>query len=741
MKIKIFPLLLLTVLTLCVSSCGGKTTDKERDNSAKNEEVGLGDDAKQESEQKDCLLYYKTGDYSVGSMYLIDENGNKKRYLSDTVQEVLEKNNLASAVKDGLQAQYLYINEIVYVSFSGGLEDNRAGLYAIDPDNGRLAKVTDNGDIDYIDYYNGKLYVGFYGDEINTESVFTVSDDFSFIQGESEYVEALKNFGEYYIEKTPYKESDGYHIAKAGFSLARAFDEAGYVMATRYGQTGKNEYIKILPDGTAEAIECLSDGLREILYYDKDIVYCTGAISDAEVYSVDISTGNSKLILDDIGSGYRQVADNKLLHSDRKGENLYVFDLKKEEDKQLYPLKKKAEGSIYDSFRCQIINGKVFVCDLKDAEIKWFRVGGHDDNKSGYIVDDINCPIEVVDASCSTEFKAERAERAISAAQEVTYSDYKSAYIGFLKVIDECGVDEYGYPGGSYSIYDIDKDSIPELIVHYGECEANYHAFVFTYTDNKVKYIDVIETGHSEFYAYPSGNGILQYWAHMGGEAFYNYSLNNNILTSKEIYSGGTTYEDPETGEVDVNFTPVRNVVPDAYFLTSFAPDNVIPIEKYEIISAYVPSQDNSNYTFPNNNPDFYSEIIEKDSSLSAVSKYSDTIYKDVHFNDFLRALEHSPSEVQDITYADLNSDNVYECIFYVSKKDSEDSIRIILSKQGDDIYAYYDSHYMASTGWGDAEKTDITENGFFIEEPNEHCFQERVLYDKENWFYYSAPY
>lgn len=198
MKRKIFPLLLLTVFTLCLSSCHGKTTDteaaKEQDSSAKNEETGTGGDTKQESEQKDCLLYYETGDNSVGSMYLIDENGNKKRYLSDTVQEVLEKNNLASAVKDGLQAQYLYINEIVYVRFYGGLDDNdnRVGLYAIDPDNGRLVKVTDNGEIDYIDYYNGKLYVGFYGNEKNTESVFTVSDDFSFIQGESEYVEALK---------------------------------------------------------------------------------------------------------------------------------------------------------------------------------------------------------------------------------------------------------------------------------------------------------------------------------------------------------------------------------------------------------------------------------------------------------------------------------------------------------------------------------------------------------------------
>ncbi|MBR4357130.1 MAG: hypothetical protein IKQ00_04310 [Butyrivibrio sp.] len=334
------------------------------------------------------------------------------------------------------------------------------------------------------------------------------------------------------------------------------------------------------------------------------------------------------------------------------------------------------------------------------------------------------------------------AKSAISAAEKVTYNDYKSAYIGFLRVICECGVDEYGCPGGSYSIYDIDKDSTPELIVHYGGCEADSHVWVYTYTDNKVKCIDVIGTGHSDFFAYPSGNGILQSWAHMGGEEFTLFSLNNNELTAKVLYSGSTEYEDPETGEYDIKFTPERDIVPDTYFLTSFAPDNVFPIEKYEVISAYVPSQDNANYTFPDNNPKFYSEIMEKDNIVNAVSKYrNDPVYKDIHFNDFLKKLEHSPSEIHDITYADLNLDNVYECIFYVLEKDSKDSIRIILSKQGDDIYAYYDSYYMASTGWGEAEKTDITENGFFIEEPNEHFFQNRVMYDKEKWFYYSAPY
>ena len=400
---RLFTILLLTIFTLCISSCRGKTTEAkvetEQDNSAKNEEVESGDDTK----QKEWLLYYETyeNENSVGSMYLIDENGNKKRYLSDAVQELLEKNNLGSAGIDGVQTQYLYINEILYVKFYGytNHNDNRDGLYAIDLDNGKLVKITDNGDIDYIDYYNDKLYIGFNrsGDKKHTESVFTVSDDLSFVPLEPEHVETLNCTDEYQIVKTPYNESDCGWKAKAGFSLARVFDEVGYVIAERNG-TGKDEYIKILPDGITEKIECLSDERRDILYYDKDVVYCTdGFYEKGNVYAVDLNTGSSKLIL--YNKSYcRQIEGNKLLHSEYTGGDLCVFDLKKEEDEQLYPLKEKTGLSITNVYRCQILNGKVFVCDLKDAELKWFRLDGWDKKEEEFIVVDIDCPIETVGA-------------------------------------------------------------------------------------------------------------------------------------------------------------------------------------------------------------------------------------------------------------------------------------------------------------------------------------------------------
>ena len=165
----------------------------------------------------------------------------------------------------------------------------------------------------------------------------------------------------------------------------------------------------------------------------------------------------------------------------------------------------------------------------------------------------------------------------ISDAENNTYSDYKSAYIDFLKVIDYLEVEECGCPDAFYSIYDINKDSTPELIVLGFHC-----VWVYTYGDGKVHYVGEFYYNHDELFLSPSIKGIIMAGAWMGDEWVELYSLKNNKLTSKELYSGRTFFEDPETGEYDTKYTSIEDVVPDAYSLTSFAPDDVLPIEKYE---------------------------------------------------------------------------------------------------------------------------------------------------------------
>ena len=163
-----------------------------------------------------------------------------------------------------------------------------------------------------------------------------------------------------------------------------------------------------------------------------------------------------------------------------------------------------------------------------------------------------------------------------------TRSDYRSAYINFLEAINEAGVDERGTEICSYYMYDIDKDKTPELLVEYGIYGSEKHVWVYTYVEGEVQCIDVIPTVHSSLYAYPDGNGILECWTYGGGEEIYLYSLNDSKLTSEVLYSGTTVYENPETGDFDTEFTHPGDVVPGAYILTSYAPDDIYPIEEYE---------------------------------------------------------------------------------------------------------------------------------------------------------------
>ncbi|MBR4357134.1 MAG: hypothetical protein IKQ00_04330 [Butyrivibrio sp.] len=170
------------------------------------------------------------------------------------------------------------------------------------------------------------------------------------------------------------------------------------------------------------------------------------------------------------------------------------------------------------------------------------------------------------------------AENIISDAENNTYSDYKSAYSSFLKVSDYLRfAKEDGWPGVVYSIYDINKDSTPELIV----CGID-NVWVYTYSESKVHCVGEFNDNHSVLFVSPSKEGIILAGAWMGSEWYYLYSLDNNELTSKELYGGGTIYEDPETGDYDYKFTSIEDVVPDAYSLTVFSSDDVLPIENYK---------------------------------------------------------------------------------------------------------------------------------------------------------------
>ena len=338
-----------------------------------------------------------------------------------------------------------------------------------------------------------------------------------------------------------------------------------------------------------------------------------------------------------------------------------------------------------------------------------------------------------------SEASSEASSEVKASLEGKRYSDFKEAYADFLKTNE---VDENGFYIEKYMIYDIDKDGTPELLAC---CASDSYKRVYTFVDGEIKFIDELYTNHTSIWTYPDGNGIVLRWTFSGGEDYTRYSLNNNEFTTEELYSGTTFYEDPETGESITRFKAAKDVVPGAILVDAFSRDNLYPLEMCEVIADDTPAGSNKKYTYPDNNPNFYTEIMEKDGVVNAINLGWANEPGEIHFSELLKdgvvdELADSPLEKLDITYADLNFDGVYECVFYISTKDEyfkpgKHDYRVILSKQGDDIYAYLA---------GCPYENSVTEDGYFITEPDEYCDDRdviRVLYDKEKCFDYHVAY
>lgn len=337
----------------------------------------------------------------------------------------------------------------------------------------------------------------------------------------------------------------------------------------------------------------------------------------------------------------------------------------------------------------------------------------------------------------------------ISAFVPSPATDYKQAYQEIIEyeqervasILAEESYDGYEDTIDCYWLYDIDKDNTPELLIRYGHCEADFYGKLYTYADGKLQFIDWIATEHTSFYAVPDENGILSYMGHMGYGVCSKLILKNGMLESEELYAEDIN-EKLQDGE-DTWYKAANEIIEGAYYLEPFERYTTYPIEKYDVIADYSAGNISSaptSYSFPNNNPDFYTDVMQNDVIISAVAL--DQFMNTPGEVPFSRLLEpeqiykyaHENLVVHGITYADLNSDSIYECIFYLSEDEQNKDYRVIMSLQDETVYAYLTFC---------PEETKITKDGYFVSEPGEFIHEryvKRVLYDKENCFTYAVP-
>lgn len=103
----------------------------------------------------------------------------------------------------------------------------------------------------------------------------------------------------------------------------------------------------------------------------------------------------------------------------------------------------------------------------------------------------------------------------------------------------------------SYSLYDVDKDGIPELFVKFGDYEAAYHTRCYTFRDGETVLLGEFPSGHSGIYTYPGKNAFLVLKGHMGQASLYEYRVEDGKLAGGEaLFTEENVAVYTEPGEV-----------------------------------------------------------------------------------------------------------------------------------------------------------------------------------------------
>ncbi|MCR5508802.1 MAG: zinc-ribbon domain-containing protein [Lachnospiraceae bacterium] len=141
---------------------------------------------------------------------------------------------------------------------------------------------------------------------------------------------------------------------------------------------------------------------------------------------------------------------------------------------------------------------------------------------------------------------------------EVTDDDWQSEYRDILYACFS-GRGEDDLPCYQYWLYDIDKDDIPELIVQFGTCEADFHALIYTYGRKERGRVKVGEIGmsHMFLYSYPSGNGLVSASGHMGYLSIDKMMLKDGEITDELLF------DEDISNSPDAEYTDVSEIVPD----------------------------------------------------------------------------------------------------------------------------------------------------------------------------------
>lgn len=298
----------------------------------------------------------------------------------------------------------------------------------------------------------------------------------------------------------------------------------------------------------------------------------------------------------------------------------------------------------------------------------------------------------------------------------VAHTDWQQAYYDKLCEIEsdyeelmygdtEIDYDMVEIPYGYY-LYDIDKDGVPEFIMEYGTCEADFHAYVFSYKDGVIEDYGLIWMGHTGLCTYPAGNGVVAWTGHSGYASINILKIENGELVAENILEESLC--DPETGEYieDKEYTVPSEIIEGSASilmdttLGDFYLGQYDAYLKLQEVPANDNVEDNSEDTDLHPENQVFEAALNNEVPIYAVAGdqfmnsygliYCDALMRE----DVIYPYMQGGAVIVDCKYVDLNGDGQNECVLGMVDEESADdyssySYAMILNIQEGTIYGY----------------------------------------------------
>lgn len=115
---------------------------------------------------------------------------------------------------------------------------------------------------------------------------------------------------------------------------------------------------------------------------------------------------------------------------------------------------------------------------------------------------------------------------------------YPAVYQGEIRRVFEQTANEHdGMASVEYAFRDLDADGIPELLLKYGTCEADFQIHIYRYDEEcELKDLGVFGGGHTSFCYDENTGDFVILWGHMGAASIMYYQWENGTLVSKDHY-------------------------------------------------------------------------------------------------------------------------------------------------------------------------------------------------------------